>query len=319
MPTPKQHRGWIYIASNSSMPGILKIGKSDADPSLDRLKALQSTGVPTPFDLEYCCLVWNPLEVEKDIHAAFASDRIEDNREHFTITIDRPVLYIREAHDVLYEDISEKALVSLGDPSAVAADNEIQRLNKVIPLLEELLVPYNFIFLHREVARLKNQLDKFAASVGEGSEIRRQQATEYLAESQKYYTDRERQLKATWAAYFEELRKVLGRDPGPSEQLGNLTVEDIQGWSAFENALKISERVQKGLELTKQKLADEHYLPPQFQLGVEHEPPELGVLGTLRERGFDVGLSRGEEQRRQERQREYDRRHKMVSPPDFYW
>ena len=50
--------GWIYVMSNSSFQqGIVKIGKSERDPSIYRKKELETSGVPSAFCVEYKALV----------------------------------------------------------------------------------------------------------------------------------------------------------------------------------------------------------------------------------------------------------------------
>ena len=42
--------GFVYVMSNPSLSeGLLKIGKSDKDPTKYRVDELQTTGVPEPF------------------------------------------------------------------------------------------------------------------------------------------------------------------------------------------------------------------------------------------------------------------------------
>ena len=44
--------GFVYIMSNPAFPQLLKIGKSGKDPTGDRVKELNQTGVPEPFKVE---------------------------------------------------------------------------------------------------------------------------------------------------------------------------------------------------------------------------------------------------------------------------
>jgi hypothetical protein len=60
-------RGYLYVLSNSSMPGLLKVGYTVRSIE-ERINELSSTGVPTRFDLEFFCEVDNAFLLEKEIH-----------------------------------------------------------------------------------------------------------------------------------------------------------------------------------------------------------------------------------------------------------
>ena len=60
-------KGYVYIISNRSMPGIYKVGYTLKDPEL-RAKELESTGVPHPFVVDYEILVDDPYTLEQKIH-----------------------------------------------------------------------------------------------------------------------------------------------------------------------------------------------------------------------------------------------------------
>ena len=47
-----EQKGWVYVVSNPSMPGLLKIGRTNSAVEV-RIKDLDSTGVATPFKKEY--------------------------------------------------------------------------------------------------------------------------------------------------------------------------------------------------------------------------------------------------------------------------
>jgi hypothetical protein len=78
-------QGWIYILSNQSMPGLVKIGFSLRHPS-ERAKDLDGTWTPTPFNVIYGALVFNPNEVEQLLHREFSSARVSDQREFFKLS-----------------------------------------------------------------------------------------------------------------------------------------------------------------------------------------------------------------------------------------
>ena len=62
-------RGWVYIVTNPSLEGLVKIGYSSKDPVL-RVDEFNNAGLPLPHCLEYDVLVTNPYEVEQAAHKA---------------------------------------------------------------------------------------------------------------------------------------------------------------------------------------------------------------------------------------------------------
>lgn len=82
----KETPGYIYVLSNPSMPGIVKIGRTTRDPKT-RLRELNSaTGVPVPFKLEYAARTYWPTESEKYIHQSIGGLRVNAKREFFKLS-----------------------------------------------------------------------------------------------------------------------------------------------------------------------------------------------------------------------------------------
>lgn len=77
---------YIYVLTNPSMPGLLKVGKTTTSPS-QRMKELHSTGVPTPFELECAFIVDDCTIRERHAHEALSKHRIQ-NREFFRIGVE---------------------------------------------------------------------------------------------------------------------------------------------------------------------------------------------------------------------------------------
>lgn len=81
----KTKQGSVYVLSNPSMPGIIKIGVTQ-DSVENRCRTIsKATGVPTPFEVEYECTVDDCYNVEKALQAAFAPYRVNENREFFKV------------------------------------------------------------------------------------------------------------------------------------------------------------------------------------------------------------------------------------------
>jgi len=74
--------GFVYIAENDSMEGIVKIGKTARHPN-ERLKELQTTGVPTPFRIVVAYFCFDPEALESSVHNSLSEFKVSSNREFF--------------------------------------------------------------------------------------------------------------------------------------------------------------------------------------------------------------------------------------------
>ena len=74
----------VYILTNESMPDTIKIGITD---NLERrIKELDNTSTPLPFECYYAVEVENANIIEKKIHEGLDDKRIRQNREFFNTT-----------------------------------------------------------------------------------------------------------------------------------------------------------------------------------------------------------------------------------------
>lgn len=73
----------IYVLINESMPGYVKIGKTNN--LLKRLKDLDQTPVPLPFQCYYAVRAPVAKNLESKLHAVFDSVRARSNREFFKV------------------------------------------------------------------------------------------------------------------------------------------------------------------------------------------------------------------------------------------
>jgi hypothetical protein len=78
----------VYVMSNQSIPGLLKIGYT-GKPVEDRCKELsKATGVPTPFKVEYIFRLHGRGEkLEREIHCYLEHKRNSSRREFFDVTL----------------------------------------------------------------------------------------------------------------------------------------------------------------------------------------------------------------------------------------
>jgi len=71
----------VYILTNESMPDTIKIGITDNLPR--RIKELDNTSTPLPFECYYALKVEDASAIEKLLHEAFDDKRVRQNREFF--------------------------------------------------------------------------------------------------------------------------------------------------------------------------------------------------------------------------------------------
>lgn len=85
----------IYVLINEAMPGYVKIGLTmDLE---QRIRSLDTTGVPLPFECFYACTVKDAGFVEKQLHDAFLDHRVRSSREFFEISPERVVSALKLA------------------------------------------------------------------------------------------------------------------------------------------------------------------------------------------------------------------------------
>ena len=74
----------VYILTNESMPDTIKVGITD---NLDRrVRELDNTSTPLPFECYYAVEVENASAIEKKIHEGLDDKRVRQNREFFNAT-----------------------------------------------------------------------------------------------------------------------------------------------------------------------------------------------------------------------------------------
>ena len=94
--------GYVYVMTNSSIEGQVKIGKTTRDP-YERAKELSSaTGVPTPFVVVF----YKPFKdchfAEKIIHQYLEKKgyRVSNNREFFNMSIPEAIDVVQSMYAI---------------------------------------------------------------------------------------------------------------------------------------------------------------------------------------------------------------------------
>src|ERR1017187_3293422 len=115
---------FIYVLENPSMPGMVKIGRTERSVS-ERVNELSSaTGVPTGFAVVKEYAVTNSVEAERIIHERLSDYRVAENREFFKM----------EGEDVT--DIIE-SLLEMSKPVRRDFEREDELVARAIPIVFE--------------------------------------------------------------------------------------------------------------------------------------------------------------------------------------
>jgi hypothetical protein len=87
---------FIYILENASLPGLVKIGRTEREVA-ERVKELSSaTGVPTEFTVFRQYLVEDAISAERKIHQRLVEYRVAGNREFFKLAADEAASFLEE-------------------------------------------------------------------------------------------------------------------------------------------------------------------------------------------------------------------------------
>ena len=78
---------YVYALSNPSIPDILKIGFTGKHPEKRAQEISRSTGVPTPYKVEYAFKCHDGHNLEKEVHKELDYCRVSSDREHFRISL----------------------------------------------------------------------------------------------------------------------------------------------------------------------------------------------------------------------------------------
>lgn len=168
---------YIYIDSNPSMPGLIKVGRTDRDPH-ERTRELYTTSVPTRFVVEAAFAVKDSKVAEDAAHTVLKDFRVDNNREFFEIDVTgaiKMILPIIDEYEIAYananiavDEIASKIelkkvegkIASLFDKVASATNNlhsfqsqlveEQKRVNNLRPKIAQ---------ADATIARLKQKLN----------------------------------------------------------------------------------------------------------------------------------------------------------------
>ena len=108
--------GVVYCLTNPEMPDLVKIGMTT---DLERrLRQLDNTSVPVPFECVMAVEVENAVEAEKLLHEVFGTQRVRPSREFFRVGVEYVLAAMRltgggdvtPSDDVVEDEEARRAL-----------------------------------------------------------------------------------------------------------------------------------------------------------------------------------------------------------------
>ena len=115
--------GIVYLLTNPVMPCLVKIGMTAQKDIEKRMRELYTTGVPVPFECQFACKVkkGDCVKIEKALHAAFAPQRVNANREFFRIQVEQAKAILELFHHTdVTEEVSDEIENDLTDEDKAA-------------------------------------------------------------------------------------------------------------------------------------------------------------------------------------------------------
>lgn len=79
---------WVYVLSNPTSPGILKIGYTSLTPDERAKQISNATGVALPYKVEWAFKCFDGEQLEGEVHNKLSEYRINNQREFFQIELD---------------------------------------------------------------------------------------------------------------------------------------------------------------------------------------------------------------------------------------
>lgn len=87
--------GCVYVLSNPSMPGLMKIGFTMRDAVARATELSSSSGVPQPFRIEYYHEDEVPSMLEFSVHEVLGVFRLNADREFFRVSAEKAISTIQ--------------------------------------------------------------------------------------------------------------------------------------------------------------------------------------------------------------------------------
>lgn len=138
--------GFLYVLANSSMPGLVKVGRTIRNPTERAAELSGVTGLATPFIVVYEQLFQDCHAAESFVHAYLAEKghKVADNREFFNASVNMVIRAISLAPGQIDDESS--ALKSLEEPDELITGSSGDELDDLMLEASAPTEPWQAIF-----------------------------------------------------------------------------------------------------------------------------------------------------------------------------
>ena len=144
----------VYILRNEAMPGLIKIGRTAGDLAA-RMKQLYTTGVPVPFQCIYATKLDHEANVEKIFHFAFGGQRLNENREFFTVEPERVIAVLKLLNGQDVTGLVESTIQAGLTPQDKAAEAELKKKRPVLDFEKLGIIPGSILLFQDGIATIQ--------------------------------------------------------------------------------------------------------------------------------------------------------------------
>ena len=119
----------VYILTNESMPDTIKVGITE---NLDRrVRELDNTSTPLPFECYYAVEVENASVIEKKIHEGLDDKRVRQNREFFNATPEQAKAILEIAEVMGGKNVTPKEDIVETPQDKQALENARKKIGRI--------------------------------------------------------------------------------------------------------------------------------------------------------------------------------------------
>lgn len=125
--------GYVYILSNPSMPGLIKIGHTKRSPEERARELSRNTSIPLHFIVEFEIFSVDRIMLESIVHRTLEPYRINKKREFFEIALDEAIEIVRLKAEIINKQVIEFEQIVNKTPIDYESIEILEKLKQKFP------------------------------------------------------------------------------------------------------------------------------------------------------------------------------------------